>query len=243
MWRIYGASAVGWSHQQHQLPCQDAFYAVSDGERMIAAVCDGAGSARFSHDGATFVTRQIVARLLLMGDRTLTEQALRGEIEQVRLDLSLLAAEYGHDVEEYACTLLVVWVDASQGWIMHLGDGSALMQGAREDERVFSAAENGEYANQTWFLTSESWREHLRIQRVAFPVQQLVMMTDGVQPFALDKGGEGLFAPFMTPVIDYLRRQSVQEGSAALRATLDDPRTQAITGDDKTLLIALRGAL
>jgi hypothetical protein len=35
-------------------------------------------------------------------------------------------------------------------------------------------------------------------------------------------------------------RSSEAEGSEALRATLDDPRTWAITGDDKTLLVALR---
>lgn len=44
----------------------------------------------------------------------------------------------------------------------------------------------------------------------------------------------------MDPVLRYLPQVSEVEGSEAIRATLDDPRTWAITGDDKTLLVALR---
>ncbi len=66
------------------------------------------------------------------------------------------------------------------------------------------------------------------------------MMTDGVQPFALNRRGDALFSPFIDPVLRYLQQSSEAEGSEALRATLDDPRTWAITGDDKTLLVALR---
>ncbi|MBB1634109.1 hypothetical protein A9975_25050 [Cupriavidus sp. UME77] len=39
----------------------------------------------------------------------------------------------------------------------------------------------------------------------------------------------------------YLRGVAdIDEGNCALAATLDDPRTHHITGDDKTLLVALR---
>ena len=67
------------------------------------------------------------------------------------------------------------------------------------------------------------------------------MMTDGVQPFALNRAwGMRCSLPFIDPVLRYLQQSSEAEGSEALRATLDDPRTWAITGDDKTLLVALR---
>ncbi|MFT2153558.1 protein phosphatase 2C domain-containing protein, partial [Klebsiella pneumoniae] len=104
----------------------------------------------------------------------------------------------------------------------------------------FSLPENGEYANQTWFLTSDDWREHLHISQFSGRATRLVMMTDGVQPFALNRRGDALFSPFIDPVLRYVQQVSEAEGSEALRATLDDPRTWAITGDDKTLLVALR---
>ena len=45
----------------------------------------------------------------------------------------------------------------------------------------------------------------------------------------------------MDAVQAYLRTvDSVELGNAALASTLADPRTHQITGDDKTLLLALR---
>ncbi|MNI87484.1 hypothetical protein D3C73_1446860 [compost metagenome] len=64
-------------------------------------------------------------------------------------------------------------------------------------------------------------------------------MSDGVQPFAMSRAGDSLFQPFIAPVIRYLAGVDETHGSQALHATLADPRTDQITGDDKTLLVAL----
>lgn len=71
--------------------------------------------------------------------------------------------------------------------------------------------ENGEYANQTWFLTSDDWREHLHISPFSGRATRLVMMTDGVQPFALNRRGDALFSPFIDPVLRYLQQSSEAE--------------------------------
>ena len=66
-------------------------------------------------------------------------------------------------------------------------------------------------------------------------------MSDGCMPFAMSKNNGSLYAPFMDAVQGYLRTvDSVELGNAALASTLADPRTHQITGDDKTLLLALR---
>ena len=79
--------------------------------------------------------------------------------------------------------------------------------------RYVSQPENGEYANQTWFVTSENWEAHLRVIPLNKPVKQVILMSDGVQPFAMNKACDALYEPFITPVIRYLKTVSEDSGS------------------------------
>lgn len=56
---------------------------------------------------------------------------------------------------DFACTVLAAWLGETASVIVHIGDAAALSLDA---EQHFSLPENGEYANQTWFLTSDDWR-------------------------------------------------------------------------------------
>lgn len=235
-WHIYASSVIGSSHRQHGLPCQDAFCYRNLGDRLVAVVCDGAGSAAYSEHGADWVANGLADRLANLTTEP-DEEHLAALVERVRGDVLMQAQERGLAAGDFACTVLAAWLGATGSVVLHIGDGVAAL--TVDDEQHFSLPENGEYANQTWFLTSEDWREHLRISKFAGRATQLVMMSDGVQPFALNRRGNALFAPFMDPVLSYLRQVPEVKGSEAICATLDDPRTWAITGDDKTLLVAL----
>ncbi|MEG2963940.1 MAG: hypothetical protein RR860_14725, partial [Janthinobacterium sp.] len=69
----------------------------------------------------------------------------------------------------------------------------------------------------------------------------VVLRSDGCMPCAMSKNNAGLYAPFMDAVQGYLRTVgSIELGNEALASTLADPRTHQITGDDKTLLLAMR---
>ncbi|MBZ7213561.1 PP2C family serine/threonine-protein phosphatase [Klebsiella grimontii] len=236
-WRVYASSVIGSSHRQNNLPCQDAFCYRNLGDRLVAAVCDGAGSAAYSEQGAVLVARELAERLAKFTAAP-DEQQLTTLIASVREVVLLAAQERGLSAGDFACTVVAAWLGETASVVLHIGDGVAEL--SIDAEQHFSLPENGEYANQTWFLTSHDWREHLRIRQFAGRATQLVMMSDGVQPFALNQRGDALFSPFMDPVLRYLPQVSEVEGSEAIRATLDDPRTWAITGDDKTLLVALR---
>ncbi|WP_139538374.1 PP2C family serine/threonine-protein phosphatase [Klebsiella spallanzanii] len=236
-WRIYASSVIGGSHRQNNRPCQDAFCFRNVGDRLVAVVCDGAGSAAHSEQGAALVARELVeglAKFTAVPD----EKQLVTLAESVREGVLLQARERGLSAGDFACTVVAAWLGDTASAVLHIGDGVAAL--TIDAEQHLSLPENGEYANQTWFLTSHDWREHIRISQFAGRVTQLVMMSDGVQPFALNRRGDALFSPFMDPVLRYLQQVSEEKGSEAICATLDDPRTWAITGDDKTLLVALR---
>lgn len=249
-WRIYAASATGTSHVGKGIPCQDAFAFHADGERLVAVVCDGAGSASRSDQGsrvvADTVTRVLSERLrgdsTVLDDEDAFEAIASAAIETARAALIEMADADKASLSSYAATLVGFAGDGQRGWFFHIGDGIGVAESESTDEPgVVSAPENGEYSNETYFVTGDAWRQHLRVLAVTAPTARLALMSDGAMPFAMDKGNTGLFKPFIDPVARYLASVGEDDGSRALLGTLDDPRTHGITSDDKTLLIALRG--
>ncbi|MDR2189555.1 MAG: protein phosphatase 2C domain-containing protein [Azonexus sp.] len=247
-WRVMAASATGRSHLDLGLPCQDAHASALVGELLVAVLCDGAGSAAQSDAGARHVASSVAAAVaaaptLGADPLALPVEALRPIIETAiaaaREQLAAQAAAQGLCLSDYACTLVGALADSRGGWFFHVGDGVAACVFNGDLPAALSLPANGEYANETFFVTGDNWREQLRLTRFAGAVAALVLMSDGVQPFAMARGGESLFDPFIAPVLRYLGGVDTAAGSQALHATLADPRTEAITGDDKTLLIAL----
>lgn len=249
-WRVFAASATGKSHIDAGTPCQDASAHAVAGDVLVAAVCDGAGSQPLSHVGSQALSQRVVQGLVAhietgMPLPTLAANdflvAVSEVIADVRAGLAVEAEVAGVVPESYASTLVGVVAHAGGGWFFHVGDGQGVAQPrAATDAVVVSLPENGEYANETYFVTGEDWREHLHVTPIPTPPRAIVMMTDGAAPFVMAKGNAALYGPFIDPVERYLATASEADGCAALATTLADPRTWRITGDDKTLLIALR---
>jgi len=121
------------------------------------------------------------------------------------------------------------------------GAGFALEIGCWE-AFALSRPENGEFAEQTFFYTMDNWREPLRVTFFGTTPEVIVLMSDGAMAFTAAKNLNGLDPKFIAPVIRYLDGLDEHVGSAALARTLASPQTHAITGDDKTLLLALKRA-
>jgi len=247
-WHVVAASATGRAHLDRGLPCQDAFASACAGGLLAAAVCDGAGSASHSDAGARHVADTVVAALVRLSQLDLRPvelevEALRPCIEEAVNDarggLAMRAAANGLCLSDHACTLVGVVADATGGWFFHVGDGVAACVFEGGQATAVSLPANGEYANETWFVTGDQWEQQLRLMRFEGRAEAIVLMSDGAQPFAMTRDGSDLFEPFLTPVLRYLRGVDAVTGSQALQATLADPRTDHITGDDKTLLLAL----
>jgi len=246
-WRIFAAASIGSSHIEAGTPCQDAFAHALVGDTLLGVVCDGAGSQPLSHVGAQAVSSGVVARLqqLEQGQAPLSAlpdvefaRVVGDALGEVREALRKEASDNGVEISAYSCTLVGAVANGQGGRFFHVGDGLAVAEHA-DAPSVVSLPENGEYANETYFVSGEQWREHLRFTCFAETATRVALMSDGAMPFAMAKGNGGLFKPFMDPVEAYLAGVTEDEGSAALAGTLGDPRTYGITSDDKTLLIAL----
>jgi hypothetical protein len=249
-WHVTAGAATGSSHIASGTPCQDAFAHARTGEVLVACVCDGAGSASHSHIGSSRFARAVVdalaGRAEAIGDALLDAEpsdlaeAVRLAISAERTALRAVADQEGLELNAFAATLVCAIVGPSGGWFLHVGDGIGAAE-LVDGTPVLSLPENGEYANETYFVTGDAWSEHLRMTQVPSAIRVLALMSDGAAPFVMAKNNSGLFRAFMGPVEKFLAANSEEAGSAGIHATLDDPRTHSITADDKTLLVALPG--
>lgn len=249
-WKVFLASAAGRYHLAANAPCQDAgHYAVVDGV-LIGVVCDGAGSAAEAQAGSQFFARTVAERLAASIKAREFAQAgeadyreyLAPTIGAARAELGEIAAARRLTLRDFASTLVGCIVSRSGGCFFHVGDGFAIHQNDAGDS-ILSQPENGEYADETYFVTNEDWHEHLRITSVPeiLPGAVIGLMTDGTAPFAVNREKTGFFRPFLNPVVNYLRNAAEQDGSQALLGLLSSEKTLEITSDDKTLLLALAG--
>ncbi len=251
MWRVFAASATGPRNVDEGSPGQDASHCRVNGDVLVAVVCDGAGSVREGRAGAHFMAHSLTERLSDTLDEDISlldvqvsgsaplEAAVREAIETVRGRLADLAASHDLALDDYACTLVGCAAAPAGGCLFHIGDGFAIVQSAA-GESVLSRPENGEYADETYFVTDEHWSDHLRFTPLAAPGRGSLigLMSDGTAPFAVDRARSGFFRPFIDPIAAYLREATAPNGNEALRNLLESPRAGAISSDDKTLLLA-----
>lgn len=257
-WQVLGAAVRGVSHERLDMPCQDALaFQVLPGEVLTVALSDGAGSAPFSDSGAQAA---VAAALDAMPDafqRGLPEDAdgwqpvMREVSAKARQAVLDLAESSDEPVRSYACTLTcVVAVPGSPSdrlVVAQIGDGAVVAMDADEQLYTVTRLQRGEYANETHFLVQEDALDQLVIDVVDRSVQALAVMSDGLIRLALKMPSQEPHTPFFTPLFRFAA--SVEEDDAKrdaageqLAAFLSSERVNARTDDDKSLVLAVRGA-
>lgn len=187
-YKISWVVRTGRYHQAQGIPCQDRVHVCREGDAVCAALADGAGSRESSHIGAACVTRT-VAELACREfdqwwereDRDLASCLLRRCLEELE--------RLTPPIYELASTLLFFAADGEGRYLSgHLGDGVQVRvtpQGAE----VFSPPENGEFENETFFLTEEDALEHFRLRRGRLEgMGSLLLMSDGMGESLYDRG-------------------------------------------------------
>lgn len=247
-WKVFLASATGKYHLASNIPCQDSgHYAVIE-DVLIAAVCDGAGSASEGHLGSDFFVRKItelISDSVRSGQFASKRQSgyrdyLVEMIQRARSQLSEIACSRQLDLRDFACTLVGCISSQHGGCFFHIGDGFAVHL-MNTGESVLSQPENGEYADETYFVTDDDWKDHLRVTPICAINRGCLigLMSDGTSPFAINRMRTGFYRPFIDPVVSFLSNASEHNGNQALKNVLENEKTFAITADDKTLLLAL----
>lgn len=147
-------------------------------------------------------------------------------------------------VHDLASTLLLVAVKDDRFVALHLGDGvvgaEVVLPSGRKTGRPFGRPDNGEFANETTFITSRSAAGDLRIYRgrletAARSISGFILMSDGSQSSLYQKRTRTL-APACFKLLEACRSLPSELMQERLEATLRDaivPRTN----DDCSLVL------
>lgn len=251
-WITAQASVIGLSHTKSGAPCQDASIVKTsrDGQWLIVVVSDGAGTAAKAEIGSKLVSEFFADELLELVEE-LQKRApghwindfVIAKVLETREALRELAKS--DDIRDYNCTLVACLQGPSGGFSIHIGDGSIL--GGSSNKKLFSSEkpeflsppENGEYSNETYFITEGDWVKHLRVMPMP-KLDWLICCSDGGGDLALVTDKEPKNG-FLKPVVSAVFGENdLQKRNAILHAFLEDPQADKATSDDKTIVFAVK---
>lgn len=235
-YRVVVATTVGPYHKTKGLEGQDRFACQTKGQKIVAVVSDGAGSAKYGKIGAKTICQRL-CDILLRADMKDIRQGIVDGIESVRDELVLHRfnkPKNENGLIDFAATVVGVVYEKNKGVFFHIGDGAgiAMMQNAC----VISEPENGIFTSETFFFTMDDWKDSLRFTPFK-EANSIFLMTDGVTGFALKKNQRSLEKGFLEPINLFLKSEGdAKKAARALKNTLETPKASSLNGDDKTLM-------
>ena len=108
------------------------------------------------------------------------------------------------------------------------------------EQTVTSLPENGEYANQTYFFTDETWKDHLRAGACEEKINFLVLMTDGAIPFLIEKNQRDFVLKHAEKIITLSKSYPDMELSELLAKMFTPEKIHSLTSDDTTIGLAVQ---
>jgi hypothetical protein len=250
-----GHSISGHSHITNNLPCQDHHSILkNDSGWVIATVCDGAGSARLGGEGAKVFANMFCESLRNLANRidaSSPGQWINDYIVEslLKIRTHIRNTENISSLEDWNTTLLAVLMGPSGGLCVHVGDG-AIFGGlinkyddnySTIDHKYFiSRPENGEYSNETFFVTEGIWTKHLRISPLP-SLDWIALATDGGCSLCLDNQllPNNHFIPSILKTL--INRKD--DLSKILIEEMRKEQYKSATSDDKTVAIIINSKI
>jgi hypothetical protein len=230
-WAYAYAYRAGDGHER----CDDVCICETLGDYIIAAVSDGAGSAKHAHTGAAIACQTFL---------DLAIPLFSGSIEPSCLLASIQEKIPQNQLESHSCTFVGAVAGPKGALILQIGDGACVVSHKQEPDRfkVPLWPEETEFLNHTFFVTMTDAEDHLRLHRVESPIEEIALFTDGLQHLVLDLKTQSPHQPFFQSVFDRLATTPEHDVKASwwLERTLgSDPVTKR-TDDDTSIVIARR---
>ena len=219
VWKVIKAEMTGTSHKKNGTPCQDVTNKFVTENSCTIVLADGAGSAPLSELGAEVTCKSIIRLFyhdfneLFEMDSLLVKTKI---IHSVRTRLGIKAKKHNKDKHEFASTLLFVSIKNNNFIAGHIGDG---IIGAIDDKGttiMLSEPENGEFANSTYFTTSDNYKCHLRLYRGDVDnFKSFFLMSDGAADCLYHKKAK-VFAPAIQSFSRWIEKYDEESVSKAL---------------------------
>lgn len=198
-WKAFGFSVIGLKNKKLGLRCQDSHRVWVDSDMACAVVCDGAGSASYSHVGSSLVCNYALHALRNGMETELIIQNLRDRLNKKAKELNI-------QLSNLASTFLAVCVNKNEYRYIHIGDGLiAYMK--NNGIHVLSKGFRGEYANETIFTTSSDVENYV-ISGSGYldesGMTAFYIMSDGMEQAVYDKKRD-LFGNFLYKLTNFMQ--------------------------------------
>ena len=194
MWHIHHDRTVGSSHEEKNQPCQDNATSATSEDKKWHAVCisDGAGSSKHAEISSKIVSEAFCESLIQIAvqiDENGPGSWINDKIiyELLELRKKIKADTGAAELDDYHATLVALLMGESASIAVQIGDGAifagetglnAAGQTCINSKVFLSLPENGEYKNETYFITEPHWIKHIRIT-VFGKIDWFAMGTDG----------------------------------------------------------------
>lgn len=234
MWTFIEHAEQGRGHIANSVPCQDKTHSIEMNGVSAIALADGAGSAKHSHHGAKAVCTGVCEYLCnnfddIFGNenaKEISEQLIR----YILTCLEPLVDELSCEIKDLASTILTIAIKEDKYILAHCGDG-VIGYMKNDDLKVASQPTNGEFANQTIFVTSKNASSSLRLAKgISKEIRAFVAISDGSEASLYSKSGN-YFAKAVEKIINsatYMPLNTIRQGvedlfkSAVVKKTTDD---------------------
>ena len=169
--RVVATKVTGCLHRAKQTPCQDFYHYACSGNKLVAVVSDGAGSAKYGKIGAKIVCETLV-NLLINAPLKNVEETVKCAIEVAREKLiihRLNKSKSEQEILNFSATIVGAIYHRDRGVFFHIGDGAgiALYGGQSGAENyIVSQPANGCFDCETYFYTMSNWRDCLRFTKI-----------------------------------------------------------------------------
>ncbi|MCT8975436.1 protein phosphatase 2C domain-containing protein [Clostridium sp. CX1] len=238
-WKVAGASVEGLSHEKDSTPCQDKVAMAVDNRTAVIALADGAGSCKLSHYGAEIVVNKVKTMFIDSFDRVYNmdaKSAARYIISNIVSELREKLKEFeGAVLKDFSSTMLFVAVKDDRFIAGHVGDG-VIGYISKDQAKVLSEPENGEFSNSTFFVTMDNSERYLRLSRGTIGnASGFLLMSDGTGSSFYDKKTRTL-APASNAVLGWLDENSALDVNKAIEKNLRE-LIRMKTNDDCSMAI------
>ncbi|PWR73857.1 PP2C family serine/threonine-protein phosphatase [Methanospirillum lacunae] len=244
--KIFGLSIRGPSHITSDIPCQDACnYKILDKNKGIIAIADGLGSAPFSDIGAKFCVKSAIDLIQKMYvesylDDINIEEIVFQVIEETRTNLVDYSLINKYNLQDLACTLIIVLIDGNNCAVSQIGDG-AVVSSYGDDIFLISEPNNLEYRNEVIPITSDQWKEFVIVRKTS-NFNNIAVFTDGVQDALMQKidGKWVVNSNGFKYLFSWAKSQTNEEESIAEMERVLNNKFALVSSDDKTLVILVK---
>ena len=239
VWRSVCCALQGRGHAKNNIPCQDKVAKREANGVHVIVLADGAGSAKFSHFGAECIVNGTADFIIDNFFHLISQEDGRNvtrELFSAAMDLLEREAKYRNcTTKDLASTLLIAAVSEENFFLAHLGDG---VIGYLNDTglKTVSTPDNGEFVNETVFLTSANASSHMRIYKGKLKnISGFVLMSDGTEYSLYDKRSKKLI-----PAVKRLMHHTCLIDEKILMPQLEDAlKTVVVTNTQDDCSIAL----